>query len=210
MSRSRSPSTSAISALMAPDSVCSTWLSKRQPPGVLHPARLALVVAELRDRQVEVAVPVEIAGAHVRHPRHLIDQHARREGLTAVVLEHDHGADLRVVREQHAHAGNGDVQIAVAIEIHRLHVRRPGDLGQHLFGERPGRGLPDPRDAVGGAVGDDDVGEAVAVQIRRGDVRHQRAIVRADGGPHGEWRQEVDPFADPRRRPAGVDRLGER
>ena len=48
---------------------------------VLHPARFALVVAELRHRQVEVTVAVEIARAHIRDARHLIDQHAVGEAI---------------------------------------------------------------------------------------------------------------------------------
>src|SRR4029450_3978265 len=60
---------------------------------VLHPPRLALVVTELRHGKVEVAIAVEIAGTDVGDACHLIDEHALRETLMAVVLEHDHRAD---------------------------------------------------------------------------------------------------------------------
>ena len=184
MSRSPSPSTSAISALIGPGEVLQHVALEAPAAQVLHPPRLALVVAELRDRQIEVAVAVEIAGAHVRHARNLVDEHAVRERLSPVVLEDDHRADLRVVGEEHAEAGDGDVEVAVAIEVHGAR-RAPGPAtsASGLFGEPPRGRLPEPRDPIGGRVGDEDVGQPVAVEIGDRDVGDERPIVGADRRP---------------------------
>ena len=93
---SRSPSPIEVGDLDVDRSRQVLQHGAREPPSavVLHPARLALVVAELRDREIEVAVAVEIAGAHVRHARDVVDQHAIGETPAPVVLEHDHRADL--------------------------------------------------------------------------------------------------------------------
>ena len=109
------------------------------PAEVLEPARLALVVAKQGDRQVEVAVAVEIARPDVGNAGHLVGHHVRREALAAVVLEQDDGAYPRVVREQHAKAGNGHVEVAVKVEVHDLHVRRAGHVGNRPLRESAGR-----------------------------------------------------------------------
>ena len=88
------------------------------------------VVAELRHRQIEIAVAVEVAGAHVGDARDPIDDDPPGKGLPPVVLEHHHRADPRVARKQDTETGYHDVEIAVTVEIDRIETCAGADLGE--------------------------------------------------------------------------------
>ena len=150
VSRSRSPSRSAISALIAPDSSCSRWLSKRQPPWFSN-HRVSPVVLEQHDR-----------------------------------------ADARVVGKEHAQAGHHHIEVAVAAEVYRLHVRGARHFGEGLLGEAAGARLPHPGDAIGGGVGGDDVGQAVAIEVDDRQVGDHGPIGGSESVAHGVRPQEVD------------------
>ncbi len=158
--------------------------------GVLEPAGLAVVVAEAGDADVEIAVGVEIRRARVGDARHAVHQRAGGEALAAVVLQHDDGADAGVVGMQEAEGGHQQIEIAVAIDVHRFDVRRGGHAGDRLLGEGAARRLPHPRDQVAEPVADEDVGQAVAVEIGDGDVGDHRALFalrrQADRAPGEE------------------------
>ena len=94
---------------------------ERPAAPVLEPQRLAVVVAEGGHREVEVAVAVEVAGPHVGDPRYALGRDAAREALLAVVLEHHDRADAQIAREELAQARDEQVEVAVAVEVGRLH-----------------------------------------------------------------------------------------
>ena len=145
---------------------------------VLEPQRLAVVVAEGGDRDVEVAVTVEIAGPRVGGPGDSLRHDVAREALVPVVLDDHDRADAQVAGEELSQARDQQVEVAVAVEIRRLHVgRRPDVLGDGMFDVGPRRELADPGDPVPDRVGGQDVGEAVGVEVDDGDVGDLRALV---------------------------------
>ncbi len=54
---------------------------------IFQPAGFTIVVAEARDRQVEVPVTVEVACPHVGHSSRLVEDHMRGEILTTIVFK---------------------------------------------------------------------------------------------------------------------------
>jgi hypothetical protein len=183
---------------------------ERPAAAVLHPARLALVVPELSDRQIQIAVAVEVASAHVGHARNFVDQYAPGERLPPVVLQHDDGPDRCVVREQDAEACDREVEVTVRVEVDGQRMRRPRDVGQRGLGERACRRLAYPGDAVGRRVTDDEIRQRVAVEIRHAHLRDERAIVGADREPCRTRCQEVRGRAHASRGALGLDGSGHR
>ncbi len=157
----------------------------REPPAavILHPPRLAIVVAELRDREIEIAVAIEIAGAHVRHARDLVDEHAVRETPAPVVLEHDHRADLRVVRERarrgwpRAISRSPSRSRSTALDVRRARRPRPSVRSVNV---PPATAESRPRGSAAASAGED-VEQAVAIEI--GDRRHGRRAAARQARP---------------------------
>ena len=65
-----------------------------------------------------------------------------------VVLEHDHRPHTVVVRKEGPEHRDQQVRVAVAIDVHGLHVRGRGHRGHDQFREGAAGRLPDPRDLV--------------------------------------------------------------
>jgi hypothetical protein len=95
---------------------------------VLQVQDLAAVVAEDRRHQVGVAVLVEVAALHVGHAPQVVEQNVRGELHPAVILQPRHRADPLVGRPALAQHGDGDVQVAVLIQVDHGGVRRGGQL----------------------------------------------------------------------------------
>ena len=158
---------------------------------VLHPAGLAVVIAELAHDQVQAAVAVEIGGANVGDPGNVIDDRMRREVLLAVVLQDHDRADLVIAGEKLAHAGDQHVQIAILVDIDGAHVRGGREHGADpFFRVDPGRKLPDPADAVGQHIGHQNVRQAVFVEIDDLEAADARRIGGRKSDRHR--RQKID------------------
>ena len=171
---------------------------------VLQPPRLAIVVAETRDGDVDVAVAVEIAGLGVCDPGDPIGDDVRREMLMTVVLQDDHGSRAVVAGHQHAEGSDHQVEVAVAVDINRRDVGRRVNRGQNRLGERPARGLPDPAHAVTEGVADQHVRKAVLVEVGNLHVRDARPF--PGRGAVSNWRR----IKEPRRRTVRQHRRGSR
>ncbi len=76
--------------------------------GLFHPADLALVVPEVRHRQVNVAVAVQVPRLDIGDPRHLLEEQLLDEGAAPLISQQYDRSDLLVVRHQNAHAGHQD------------------------------------------------------------------------------------------------------
>ena len=192
MSRSRSPSTSAISALIGPRQLLQQVALEAPAAGVLEPARLALVVAEERHREVEVAVAVEIAGPHVGDARRAC------RATTCGVKRCRPSFSSRTTAPIRALFGNSTPRLATARSRSPSPSRStactcagPAHVGNRALGEAAGGRLAQPRDAVRGGVGGDDVGKAVAIEVGDGDVGNHRPMGwAATGSPTGRARRK--------------------
>src|SRR5262245_31844025 len=148
---------------------------------VLQPARLAIVITEAGDRDIEIAVAIEIRGAGIGDPRHAIGDVVRRELLAAVVLEHDDRTDPVVVGEEEAERSNEQIEIAGLVEIADFDVGGSGDTRNRLLGIGASGGLTDPADDTAQRVTDDDVVQAVTIEISDGHVRDLRPLLAFRG-----------------------------
>jgi hypothetical protein len=92
-------------------------LGKPAAAEILEPLHLSLQVAKLRDGNIQPPVAIEIGGLNIRDAIRLFEHHLMGETTATVVAQDDHGADLVVVREDHAHRGHEHVEVTVAIEV---------------------------------------------------------------------------------------------
>ena len=113
-----------------------------------------------------------------------------------------------VVGKEHAQAGHGEVEVAVAVEIDGMDVCGAWYLGEAALGESSGRRLPQPGDAVGGGVGCDDVDQPVGVEIDDRHVGDHRPVAGADAIADRLGPQEVDSASPRRTAAAAAMRLG--
>src|SRR5690606_40202444 len=122
----------------------------------LEPAHVTLVVAELREREVELAVAVQIGGTDIGHAGGMLKHSVRREVLSTVILEDEHGADPVVVGKHLAHAGNQEVDVAITVHVRGLHANRHQHAaGYRRFAKHAALDLTYPLDgAVAGVTGD--------------------------------------------------------
>jgi hypothetical protein len=157
---------------------------------VFQPAGLAIVIAEAGGGDVEITVTIEIRSACVGDARHTIGDVVRRELLAAVVLEDDDRADTVVVGKEEAERRDEQIEIAVLVEVHGLDVRRSGDAGNRLLGIGAARRLTDPADGTAQRVADDDVVQAVAIEISDGDVGDLRTLLALRQRANRACRQE--------------------
>src|ERR1019366_7018720 len=89
---------------------------------ILHPAGLAVVIAELAHDQVETAVAVEIGGANVGDAGNVIDDRMRRKVLFAIIFQDHHRADLVVRSEKLTHASDQHIEVAIFVDIDGVHM----------------------------------------------------------------------------------------
>ena len=167
-------------------------LLERPVAQVLEPARFAVVVSKARHRDVEIAIPVEIAGPRVRHPRHITYQHAVAESLRAIVVEQDDRPDTSVRGQQDPEARDEQVQIAVAVEVDRLHGDRRGHGGaDRTLHVRATRVLVEPENLIPKRIAREDVRQTVSVEVDDADLRDLRpfAVVERADRPGREARR---------------------
>jgi hypothetical protein len=148
---------------------------------VLQPTRLAIVIAEAGDCDIEIAIAVEIRGTGISDSRHAIGDVVGGELLPAVVLEHDHRADAVVVGEQEAKCRNEQIEIAVVVDIDDFDMGGSRDTGNRLLGIGAARRLTHPADDTTERVTDYDVVQAVTIEIGDGHVRDLRPLLAFRG-----------------------------
>ena len=166
---------------------------RRERPSahVFEPERFPLVIPEAGDREIEVAIAVQIARSHVGNPRDGLCDHVARKPLGTVVFKDDDRPDSAVVRKQRAETCDHQVQVAVAVEIHCLDVRRRQDLaGDRVLGIDVARELADPGNPVCGGVAHQDVREAVLVEVGDLHVRDLGPLMFTDRIACGSRREE--------------------
>ena len=84
--------------------------------------------AERRHRQVTPAVPVEVRGLDVRHPRPATER-SRRERPAFAAPEPHNSTAVVVGRQKTAEVAHQEVENAITVEIDRLDVRRIRQAG---------------------------------------------------------------------------------
>ena len=103
---------------------------------ILQPLDFASQVPELRYRQIDVAIAVEITTLDIGDAADLVQNHALRELLLTVVFENDDLSDFRIRWKDDAHGGNQQVEVTIFIDVERFNMDRSVDsIADHLFGE---------------------------------------------------------------------------
>ena len=143
---------------------------------ILEPQRLPLVVTERRDREILIAVAVEIAAADVGDAGEPLGGGVPHEAAAAGVLEDDHRSDPLVAGEELAEVGDEQVEVAVAVVVDRLDMARRANVGDHLLRVHALRRLPEPGELPASRIADEHVGQAVRVEIDDRDVRDLRLL----------------------------------
>src|SRR5262249_13888480 len=134
------------------------------------------------DEQVGSAIAID-----VRH-RHRTGIAAGGEGLLGGKTGRGGAGGRRVDQNRQREGecvGNEQVGSAIAIDVRRRHEGGAGTGGESLLGGETGRGgaggrrVQQHRHREGGLVGDEQVGSAIAIDVRR---RHQGGIVAGGEG----------------------------
>ena len=122
-------------------------------PDVFEPQHSSAGVAELGDRQVQVAISVEITGLNVGDAAGAVEQDVTVV-MVAVSLQQEDAAHLAVVGKSVSQDGDKDVEVIVTVDVddRRMGGRRHGNRNR-MFG---------PRVVASTTVGDQTVGEGVA------------------------------------------------
>ena len=141
---------------------------------VFQPASLPIVIAKMGNGQIEQAVAVQVTSPHVGHSGHLLQDDMLGELHLSVVFQQDNRPDRIVVGKQHTENAHDKIQMAVAVHIDHFRTRR-GDqpFADHMLCELAARILADPADPIVLAITDQNVQQAVLIQIDgfdRGDL----------------------------------------
>ena len=161
------------------------------------------------DRQIVLAVAIEVGGLDVGDARPVVQPRHGAELALAHSLQPDHSALLVVGRKERAHVANEDVLDAVAVDVCKSCVRRVRNTGERLPTAGPAVTVPLECPARGEDdalthVGPEQVQPPVAVDVFNRQARHrwrrrhvchrQRAPLEAYRGVAGRgpgfWRRQ--------------------
>ena len=99
-----------------------------------------------------------------------------------LVLEHDHGPDLRIARKEHPEACHHDVEIAVTIQVRGLRMcRRENRVPDGGFRKSPARRLSNPDYAMLQQVAGNHIQQAIVVEVNWLHVGDLRALGCREG-----------------------------
>ncbi|MCC5024022.1 MAG: hypothetical protein J6386_15100 [Candidatus Synoicihabitans palmerolidicus] len=143
---------------------------------VFEPSHFPLIVAKLRESQVEAPVAVQVGGAHIDDPGGILEDGVGGEVLSAVVFEDKGSANAIIVGKYHRHTENEQIQVAVLIHVGRLDVNRTAHVGsEQRFGSKLAGGcLANPADLIGRGFAENHVIEPILIEIDRTDVGDPR------------------------------------
>ena len=135
-----------------------------------------MVVAEGGDREILIAVAVEIAAPHVGDARQPLGRDMWHETAAAGVFQDDDRSDPLVAGKQLAEVGDEQVEVAVAVMVDRLDMAGSANFGDQLLGVHALRSLPEPGEFPASRVAHQDVHQAVPIEIDDRDVRNLRLL----------------------------------
>ena len=142
---------------------------------ILHPADLAVVIAELSNREVDVPIPIEVPRLDVGDAGDAVKQDAGGELLLAVILQDNDATDFVVIRQNGAHLRDEQVNVAIEIDVAGSHVGRRENRPAHgRFGERAVSVLADPCYLVRRRIAQDNIHQAILIKVDNADVANPR------------------------------------
>jgi hypothetical protein len=131
------------------------------------------IASEASDREVRFAVTVDIPDRHATRDIRIGLPHRVRDGRAE-------GPLALVEEDAHAFPGDGEVELAIAIEVPEGHrrIRAEGQTRGVLggSGEQPGALVPKKAHMLPGSAGDGEVGLAVAVHVSDGHLTKTHAV----------------------------------